>query len=98
MNVDDIPEVDVAEMLGQPKKKATKKKAGADGKEYLNFKMISENDKLWKMCTYLQQQINELKKGQADILRNFGQVPDEEVGKANEELDEASELEKSLPF
>ena len=74
------------------------KKAGADGKEYLNFKMISENDKLWKMCTYLQQQINELKKGQADILRNFGQVPDEEVGKANEELDEASELEKSLPF
>ena len=72
------------------------KVSSKDGKEYLNFKMVSENDKLWKMCAYLQQQINDLKKGQADVLRNFGQVPDDEVGKVNEELSEVKEVD--LPF
>ena len=72
------------------------KVSGKDGKEYLNFKMVSENDKLWKMCAYLQQQINDLKKGMADVRRNFGEAPDEEVDKANEEL---GEIDKDLlPF
>ena len=66
--------------------------------QYLNFKTLSQEDKMWKEINRQAGEIHNLKKQMADILRNFGQVPDEEVGKVNEELDEASELEKSLPF
>ena len=82
--IGDVVEIEVEEV------------AGKDGKQYLNFRMEGQEDKIWKMMTYLQSQINELKKGMADVRRNFGEVPDDEVGKINEELNEVKEAD--LPF
>ena len=74
------------------------RKAGTDGREFINFKNLSFEDKVWKELQRQAGEIHNLKRQVADVLRNFGQVPDEEVGKVNEELDEVSELEKNLPF
>lgn len=82
--VGDVVEIEVEEV------------AGKDGKQYLNFRMESQEDKIWKMMTYLQSQINEIKKGMADVRRNFGEVPEDEVEKVNEELNEVKESD--LPF
>ena len=59
--------------------------------QYLNFKTLSEMDKVWKMLTYLQKQIH-------DLRRNFGEADETEIPKVNEELDEASIKETDLPF
>ena len=82
--IGDVVEIEVEEV------------AGKDGKQYLNFRMESQEDKMWKMMTYLQSQVNQLKKEMADVRRNFGEVPDDEIGKVNEELSEIKEAD--LPF
>ena len=64
--------------------------------QYWNFKILSPEDKMWKELNRQAGEIVKLKKEMADVLRNFGQVPDDEVGKVNEELSEIKEAD--LPF
>ena len=66
--------------------------------QYWNFKTLSQEDKIWKELQRQAGEIHKLKKEMADVRRNFGEVPEDEVGKVNEDLTEAKELEDSLPF
>jgi len=70
--------------------------AGKDGTVYLNFKMISEIDKVWKELQRQTGKIMGIEKRIADIMRNFGEVPDTEIEKVNEDLNEVKEAD--LPF
>ena len=81
--IGDVVEIEVEEV------------AGKDGKQYLNFRMESQEDKIWKELQRQAGEIHNLKKQIADINRNFGQVPDEEV---NAKLSEESIDDDSLPF
>ena len=62
---------------------------------YLNFKGLSQEDKMWKEIGRQGRELIRIKLELADIRRNFGEVPDDEV---NKELAEETIKSEDLPF